>query len=264
MEGATSEISVRKALHERFRSDRLDPVLRKALFQRAMSFYRTRLNKSGIHETLDGAQCVVVSPDEFAKAMKLNEEKLEGLDPGGKVKADAEAKRKRTLQRKADRELEKQRKLEAKGEPIEKSASREEIVQFYLRKNIAIAQRYAPEQVAKLEAQLEKAEAKGGSYHRRVTDPKSGKHRYFYDPEKYKAAGGHIDGAEAAKDFLHKQIGSKLEKHGECGIEHFKDLAEKHGPDKVADALRDGCGSGKYEFKKGKFRKCSGGTSNAI
>ncbi len=357
--GAINELVVRKALHEKFRDTRMDPVLRSVLFARSMSFYRTRLRKSGIYETIDGAACEVLSPDELSKAMKLNEEKLAALDIGGKAKADPVAKRALVLQRKSDRELAKKRKLEeeeakkkalskAEGEgsrggtitghtasgkaiydvkgksdvakvrdfisknphmstddhiaaaknpelghkekmlhvlaaklqsaaevkhlrgelasakaqvPVKKSLSRDEIRAFYLRKNIALAKKYAPEHAAGMEAQLEKADPKGGTYHKRVTDKKSGKHRYFYDPDKYaKHPDAHIDGAEALKRTIHKTIEERLGE-GEHPVESFRDLAAKHGPDKVADALREGCGSGKYEFAAGKFRKCKGSTN---
>lgn len=266
---ATNELVVRKALFEHFREHPTDPVLRNVIFARALSFYRSRMGKSieGVIVTKSGTEPVeIVSLD---KALKLTTETLDT----DKVKADAAARRRRTLQRRADRE----RERALKQEQTQKSMSRAEIVQFYLNREPRADDRPIDKRMHKLLArrpdlaakyatmddfpELEKGEAKGGKYHKRVTDPSTGKHRYYYDPKKYEAEHKHIDGASAAKEFLSKQIERKFETLGECEIEHFKDLAEKHGPDKVADALREGCGSGRYEFKGGKFRKCQGGAS---
>lgn len=339
LKGASNEVVVRKAMHDKMIMDKTEPVLRNVLFQRAMSYYRSRMQKSGSSE---GQTCVVVTVDELRKA-KLGEAMDAG---GGKVKADPAAKRALTLQRKADREHARKLKGEKlgkgpseylpesageddtdddamkskdttapapvtpakpaeglntanptdaqmgrtkiktsvsyrgkEGAPIaglNKSMSRSEIVQFYLRRKVEMLGRYgspaaqdaAIREVAQHHAAnireaarmtLSKAEPKGGLYHKRITDKKSGKHKYFYDPAKYAShPEAHVDGAEAMKAHVHKQISARLDEHGECAIEHFKDLAMKHGADKVGDALREGCASKQYEFRKGKFRKCSG------
>lgn len=306
--GEATEIGARQSLMQKIQGDKLEPTLRNVLFQRAMSYYRSRMQKSGT-VTVDGQQCMVFTPTELAKARAPEEEIPE------KVMPDRTNKHRMQMQRKADRELAKKRKQEEKAltskpngqsvaptpgesgaplrvEPVAgnaavKKSQRAEVVRFYLaspaerrrlieerlqgkqlRKglfslNIELAKKYAPEHVARLEEQqasLAKAEPRGGSYHKRVTDPKTGKHKYFYDPDKYaKHPEAHVDGAEAMKGYIRKQIERRLDERGECSIEDFRDLAERHGAEHVGALLKDGCGSKAYEFRKGKFRKCQAG-----
>lgn len=104
---------------------------------------------------------------------------------------------------------------------------------------------------------LEKAEARGGSYHRRVP-AKSGKgYRYIYDPEKYASrADAHLSGAEARDTRIKKAVTSMLEEKTECSPEDMKALAKKFGAHEVASVLKKQCGEGgPMEFKNGKFKK---------
>lgn len=188
--GAVNELTVRKALHEKMRQDRIGPELRSALFQRAMTYYRGRVQKSLVQ---------LVSPDDVIK---------------GDVKRDnaaqsANAKRKKSNAEYAKAKREEERKTRA---PV------------------------------------------GGSYHKRVTG-KDGKHKYFYDPEKYAShPEAHVDGAEAQKKYITGQIHKRLEA-GECGIDDFKELAKKYGADKVGECLRSEHEGQRVKFDKGRFSK---------
>jgi hypothetical protein len=104
---------------------------------------------------------------------------------------------------------------------------------------------------------LQKAEARGGTYYRRVAN-KGGGHRYYYDPEKYHAReDAHVDGDSALKKRLTKMCVNHVTNAGEAGCDHegFKAIAARFGADKVAAALRDATSdTGPLKFEKGIFR----------
>jgi hypothetical protein len=105
---------------------------------------------------------------------------------------------------------------------------------------------------------LEKAVARGGSYHRRI--PKQGGgYRYIYDEDTYrKAKDAHISGDEATQGYLRSSVEKCLSK-GPCGAEAFKSLVEKHGSKAVANVLRESVKKGTVVYKAGKFSKPSEG-----
>lgn len=159
LNGGTNELVMRKALYGRMMNERMDPTLRRALFQRSMSYYREKMKKSLVQ---------VVTPDDI----------------------------------------------------------------------------------------LEKAEARGGSYHRRVTNSK-GKHRYYYDPEKYASSkDAHVSGGEAKKACITKAVSTLVEGAEKgCGVEEMKGIAKKFGSKEVASHLKKQCAEGgTMEYKGGKFK----------
>lgn len=88
--------------------------------------------------------------------------------------------------------------------------------------------------------ELRKAEARGGSYHRRVMG-KSGRYRYYYDPEKYDSRDdAHLSGADAAKSYIRKCVTAQLTKAGKkgCDVGELQPLAKKYGAKTVANVLR--------------------------
>lgn len=106
-------------------------------------------------------------------------------------------------------------------------------------------------------AELSKADARGGKYHKRVTTA-DGKHRYYYDEDDYREKhGDHVSGEDARKQYLSKQIHKTVCEKGKegCEIEHLRPHVEKHGAKAVSQAIQS---HGELAFDaKGKklFRK---------
>lgn len=108
---------------------------------------------------------------------------------------------------------------------------------------------YKPEQL------LQKAEARGGSYHRRV--PKEGGgYRYYYDEDKYKQSkDAHTNGKESQREYISGKVQKCIEGSGSkgCGPDAFRDLVKKYGAKAVADIVKQDTSNSKYSYKKGKF-----------
>lgn len=104
-------------------------------------------------------------------------------------------------------------------------------------------------------ADLQKAEPRGGAYHRRVPQDDGG-YRYIYDPEKYQSRpDAHVDGREARKVYLHGRISREVEGCGEEGCDPkmvLEKFSGKFSPEEIREALKGGC-AGKLEFKKGRL-----------
>lgn len=159
LNGGVNELVMRKALHSRMLNERMEPEMRKAIFQRSMNYYREKMSKSVVQ---------VLTPDEI----------------------------------------------------------------------------------------LEKAEARGGSYHRRVPKKNGKGFNYFYDEAQYSSRDyAHLSGAEARDNRIKKAVGSMLESKPEFAPEDMKDLVKKYGAKEVAAVLKKQCGDGgPVEFKNGKFK----------
>ena len=112
-------------------------------------------------------------------------------------------------------------------------------------------------QVVTADEILEKAEARGGRYHRRVPAKNGKGYRYIYDPEKYASrSDAHLSGAEARDSRIKKAVTAMLDEKTECTPEDMKTLAKKFGAHEVASVLKKQCGDGgSMEFKNGKFKK---------
>jgi hypothetical protein len=111
---------------------------------------------------------------------------------------------------------------------------------------------------------FEKAEARGGKYHRRVTQ--GGEHRYYYDEKKYeKDHGSHLDGAEARHQHLSSSVLKCVEKAGEagCDLTAFAPLVKKHGAQAVHDAVSGQVGKS-IGFKAGRFYKKPGDVQKSM
>ncbi len=352
LDGAPNELIARKSLHDKMRGDRLDPVLRNVIFQRAMTYYRGRLEKSGRAEVFTDLQKAFIQKYNLEKknseawnkleAFHSNADEDEGeshsgktgdskewqmledfhtatddeddakhkedskhtkvlnkpkprdaeddkptgvfqkpaaagpfigpkggkyadanhtvawhgegmqkailMSPdalaaeiGGKVKRDNAAQSVNAKRKKADAEYARAKKAEEKTK-LSKSMSRGEIHSFYVKR------------AKERSEEVQKAEARGGSYHKRVTR-EDGKHRYYYDPDKYASSkDAQVDGAEAEKKRIRSLIDKRLDE-GNCSIEHFKELAKKYGADKVGESLRAGHGDGTIKFENGLFSK---------
>lgn len=109
-------------------------------------------------------------------------------------------------------------------------------------------------QIVTVDEMLQKAESRGGSYHRRTPKPGGG-YRYFYDEASYRASkGAHESGKEVAASHVSGKVVKAVEEAGEggCGPDAFRDLVKKFGAKAVAGSLKDGCG-GKVTYKGGKF-----------
>jgi hypothetical protein len=104
---------------------------------------------------------------------------------------------------------------------------------------------------------LEKAEARGGSYYRRVQNKSGDGYRYYYNPEQYhEREDSHLDGDTALRKRLGKMLVEHVTRSGEKGCDHkpFQALASRFGTDKVAAALREATTEGgPLKFEKGTF-----------
>lgn len=109
--------------------------------------------------------------------------------------------------------------------------------------------------------ELRKGEAKGGAYTKRVTLA-SGRHRYFYDDEKYKASKhAHISGEDASRTAIRSGIQKAVQTGGPkgCELKTLQPLVKRYGHKMVASVLdEDVKKNGKLRFKKGRLYSGSG------
>lgn len=102
---------------------------------------------------------------------------------------------------------------------------------------------------------LEKAQARGGNYHRRVTNPDTGKHRYFYSEEEYaKRDDAHVSGKEAKAAACRMAVDKVVGDKG-CEMSAIKNLADKYDPEMIADVIRNGVKSGKWTHEGGTLKR---------
>lgn len=143
------------------------------------------------------------------------------------------------------------RMLDERMEPAMRNAIFQRSMNYYREKlSKSVVQVVSPDEV------LEKAEARGGNYHRRVPKKKGKGYNYFYDEEKYASRNyAHLSGAEARDNRIKKAVGAMLEEKTECAPGDMKDLVKKYGAKEVAAVLKKQCGDGgPMEFKNGKFK----------
>lgn len=104
---------------------------------------------------------------------------------------------------------------------------------------------------------LEKAEARGGSYHRRIPRKNGKGFTYIYDPDKYNGReDAHVSGADARDSRIKKALTATLEAAGKkgCKVDDMKELAKKYGGKEVAAVLKKQCGEGgPMSYKSGRF-----------
>jgi len=194
---ATNELVLRQAVISQAREARLEPELRQAILERALSFWRTA-RKSLV-------QVVTVDELQKSRAPQVLVPRRNGRD--------------RALQERATSAF----------------------------------------------ADVQKAEPRGGAYHRRVPQEDGG-YRYIYDAEKYQTRpDAHVDGREARRTYLHGKICKAVGERGDQGA-HLRELrdemAERFHPEEVEEALK-GCAGGKLEFRKGRFYLRAGAVEGA-
>lgn len=214
-----NELTMRRDLLSKMMAEGMVPELRRALFQRALVHYKGRMRKSLVD---------VISIDD------LHAEMFPESEPLTKAYLNEEELRERHLAYAYSRERDAMRKNEIEGR-IENLLARTG------RSRQSFDEKYG----------LKKADAKGGNYHRRVTN-KAGKHRYYYDPEQYgRSKDAHVDGNEAAANYIQKTVKARVEKAGEggCPIDGMKDLVKRYGSEKVGDALKQACANGGLVYK---------------
>jgi len=103
---------------------------------------------------------------------------------------------------------------------------------------------------------LEKAEARGGKYYKRVPSKNGKRHRYFYTPDDYdKRDDAHVSGEDASKAYLNNKVCKCVMGAGKkgCKTDAFEPLVKKYGSKSVAQSLKDSVNGGKLEYKKGRF-----------
>lgn len=103
---------------------------------------------------------------------------------------------------------------------------------------------------------LKKAFEPGGKYVARVTHPKTGKQKYYYDEEKYKKEHGeHVSGEQARLRHVHSEVERVTTEAGPGGhdVTGYRDLVKKFGAKPVHDAVRTHVDGGTINFQAGKF-----------
>jgi hypothetical protein len=102
--------------------------------------------------------------------------------------------------------------------------------------------------------ELIKAEAKGGSYHRRVPRKGGKGYTYYYDEDKYAASkNAHLDGPATRGARLTKAVLGAVEGAGKsgCAIKSLRDMAKKEGKEHIASAIKGCLEKGDLTYKKG-------------
>jgi len=102
---------------------------------------------------------------------------------------------------------------------------------------------------------MNKAEARGGKYHRRVPT-ENGKHKYYYDEDQYRnREDAHMNGEDELKKYLSGKVQKCILKAGDngCDIKAFESLVKKYGAKIVSDVLRKNTGK-LFTFQKGCFK----------
>lgn len=138
--------------------------------------------------------------------------------------------------------------VDMKADPILRRALLERALSFYntLRKSEGNVD------------ELEKGEARGGNYHRRVTNPETGKHRYYYSEEDYAKRGdAHLSGADVLKTKAKKAVLDHVEQCGDkgCDVDALKQLTDKHAAHHIADAVREHVQAGALKYDGGMLKK---------
>lgn len=103
---------------------------------------------------------------------------------------------------------------------------------------------------------LQKADARGGTYYKRVPGKGTRKWRYFYKPEDYDSRDDtHTGGGDNERSYLSASVSKCIKAAGPkgCGPESLKSLVKKYGAKKVGETLRQSVKGGTLAFKKGKF-----------
>lgn len=243
---ATNELVLRQAVISQTREARLQPELRQAILERALSFWRTA-RKSMVR---------VVTVDELQKGVPSANADLQKAEPHEQpvmLQVECSPEKAQVLFDMM-RELE---QLDKNSVPFKMTLDSK----FGKFTSDITADSARP---GILGVRLQKAEPRGGAYHRRV--PQGEGYRYIYDPEKYQSRpDAHVDGREARRQYLHGKICKAVGERGDQGA-HLRELrdemAERFHPDEVEEALK-GCAGGKLEFRKGRFYLRTGATEGA-
>jgi hypothetical protein len=104
--------------------------------------------------------------------------------------------------------------------------------------------------------ELQKSVPRGGKYYKRIPRQSGQGYNYIYNPDKYNnRMDAHIDGKEAANNYIKSQLLKCISKVGKKGAEAsmFRLLVRKFGVKEVGDALHDQIKKGAIIFNKGKF-----------
>jgi len=98
---------------------------------------------------------------------------------------------------------------------------------------------------------MRKASPRGGSYHRRVTDKETGKHRYFYNEDDYaKQDGAHVSGRDVLKRKCREGLAKRVGKG--CTLDDLKGYGG-YDDELVKDAIRDSVKAGELVHTAGKL-----------
>lgn len=199
------ELDFRRSLMTHLLEQRYEPALRRAIMERAVSFFRsTHASTSSPTPTLT-VRARSRLPNVKQAETAENERELEHLAPYERTRRAARA----------------QGQEHAHDSDAGAGAD------------------------ADKETDAEKGKARGGKYHRRVPVKKRGKttgYKYVYDEAAYRRLpDAHLDGKTAHREHLSSAVRRVLEAGGEegCDVEHLRDLVGKHGSKTIASILRD-------------------------
>jgi hypothetical protein len=99
---------------------------------------------------------------------------------------------------------------------------------------------------------MRKADPRGGSYHRRVTNKETGKHRYFYNEDDYaKQDGAHVSGRDVLKKKCRAGLVKRIGKG--CSLDDLKGYGG-YDDELIKDAIRDSVRAGELSHAGGNLK----------
>ncbi len=245
---APNELVLRQAVVAQAREDHLQPELRQAILERALSFWRT-MRKSMVQ---------VVTVDELKKAGPYANAGMQKASPPETwtVEIDCSPAGAQSLVKLIGKVKQLGNPGHSFGIVLDPDNAKEQ----------AGWDGDGPERIFEIRTRksqpFQKSDPRGGAYHRRVPQ-EGGGYRYIYDPEKYQArSDAHVDGREARKAYLHSRIAREVEGCGLDGCDPqmvLEKFSGKFSAEEIKEAFKSGCG-GKLEFKKGRFYVRAGAT----
>lgn len=244
-----NEVVVRKTLMSKMLDAKIEPGLKRALFQRSMSLYRNRFQKSLPPE-------FTITPVEFESARGAPTFHVSEAAIDNRIANLCSVKGISREEFDARAQAYDSNKVQPLRKSVPDSVLRE-ICDLTKEMQAALDAEDVPRlREAARKLSLQKAGAHGGNYYRRTTN-EQGKHRYFYKPEDYdKSKGAHVDGEAQAHKQISEHVAAGVQGSGKQGyhVKGLKPLVKRYGSKRVGDSLKEQCADGgSLSFKGGRF-----------
>jgi len=254
-----NEVILRKDLISKMMADRLNPQLRRALLQRAVVHYRGKMQKSKTMVdviTMDEVK-LLTQVEACAKKHGLVIDDLRKAATGGEKRTYNVEGHPEVIEQ-LDKLLLTMNKLGSWGASRELVLSMDGDGPHWLKVDGVNGKLEKldtdKDSIAMYSLKLKKADARGGTYHRRVPRASGKGYTYYYDPDKYnRSSNAHIEGATAAKSQIQKGVQKLLDGDTEGkGVElkAIKAIVKRYGAKACSDAIKE---MDNVTFKKGKL-----------